>query len=259
MTMLLGQGCSLDREGGKVEEPNGEVIKREISTKYERAGEFKAMLGETCVEVERNPGGPYGDLGPAVVFESEPLPAYATDATVMLSGFEHRYLHDDQELLGIGVGINNVAVVDAPDLTSKTLHWTVSGGIGDSGFDNEYRTCYHYTLLAWNAGQIDARTLHSSDLVVNHSGVRGLQRRGGETNDARLIPGEAVVAVPLGFGVFLGDADAIHQFISVYIEDQIASLVEPVIASLESIAMRIVLDDDAPSLDAHKSCIAMPK
>lgn len=65
-------------------------------------------------------------------------------ATIFLNGWQFKYLNGDHKVLGLGTGIFNIR------REGNVLKWHAFGSIGDDNFDDPYRWCYRYTLVAWN-------------------------------------------------------------------------------------------------------------
>ena len=78
------------------------------------------------------------------------LPAYANAATVLLNGWQLRYLGGDEHIDTLQVRITDV------ELSGAELSWIAIGSIGDDDFKDGYEFCYYYTVLAWNSGLVDA-------------------------------------------------------------------------------------------------------
>ena len=88
------------------------------------------------------------------VEQSLDLPAYATNATVLLNGWHLNYLHDDHNIAGLGTLISNIR------LERNTLKWQASGVISDDNFDDPYNWCYYYTVVGWDPNKLN--------LIVDH-------------------------------------------------------------------------------------------
>lgn len=82
--------------------------------------------------------------------ESLDIPEYASEAAVFLNGWRTKYLSSDHHLGGLGTMISNIR------LQNKTLKWQAAGVLADKNFDDAYRWCYFYTVVAWNPANLNA-------------------------------------------------------------------------------------------------------
>ena len=73
-------------------------------------------------------------------------------------------MDDDYELLGLATGIFDIRRAVGDD-GRHLLEWQAFGVIRDGGFDDPFRWCYRFTVLAWDgdsyAAQIDQRDVHA--------------------------------------------------------------------------------------------------
>lgn len=86
------------------------------------------------------------------------LPGYATQATVLLNGWDLQYLGDDQHVAALGT------LIDSIRIQKNNLTWQVTGAISDDDFEESYQSCYRYTIIAWNPSAINL-------IVDNHDGA----------------------------------------------------------------------------------------
>jgi len=97
-----------------------------------------------------------GEELPVVLQGTMSLPNYVTNATVVLNGWKLKYLDDDRHVNAIGVRIKDI------ELTGSTLNWNAVGSITDKSSNDSFEFCYYYTVIGWNASEIDAVISHSS-------------------------------------------------------------------------------------------------
>jgi hypothetical protein len=110
----------------------------------EDPGTFIAFHGFSCSESNKS-----GEEDFLKVEEGIEIPPYATDATVFLNGWKVQYLSDDHNVAGVITLIRNIR------LEGRSLKWQAGGAFSDDNFDDAYRWCYHYTVIAWNAAAIN--------------------------------------------------------------------------------------------------------
>lgn len=118
----------------------------------EDRGIIQVVDGSACGESNRS-----GSENPISLEGSFDLPDYATDATVFLSGWDTQYLSGDHHIGRVAAIIRNI------ELNNSRLTWEAVGLLRDKNFDDGYRWCYNFTVIAWNRDQIDARVLGQRD------------------------------------------------------------------------------------------------
>lgn len=111
---------------------------------FESANTLIAFHGVGCAESNRT-----GVENVVTVAQSIDLPAYVTNATVFLNGWDTQYLEGDHHVAGLGT------LIDSIRLEGHTLKWQATGIISDDNFDDGYQWCYHYTVIGWNAAGIN--------------------------------------------------------------------------------------------------------
>ena len=165
------------------------------------------IQGSSCAELAPSRG--------EIVIEmegSEPLPDFATTATVFLNGWKLRYLSGDHDVREIRAMIDKVA------LDGRTLRWVARGQLSDKNFDDSFEFCYWYVVLAWNQAVMDAATDNGNILgrggtAVQSEPAGGSDPRFGESHNpahasayARIAAarGKRTIAIlPRGFGLHL--------------------------------------------------------
>lgn len=110
----------------------------------EDPGTVVAYHGFSCAESDQR-----GTEDLLKLEESLDIPGYASEATVFLNGWRMNYLSSDHHLGGLGTMISNIR------LENKTLKWQAAGLLSDKNFDDGYRWCYFYTVVAWNPANLD--------------------------------------------------------------------------------------------------------
>ncbi|AMV12801.1 hypothetical protein SCO11_09050 [Legionella pneumophila serogroup 1] len=122
------------------------------TTALEDTGIIQVVDGSACGESNRS-----GSENAISLQGSYDLPDYATDATVFLNGWDTRYLSSDHHIGRVA------SIIRSPQLESSRLTWEAIGLLRDKNFDDGYRWCYYYTVIAWNRNRIDARVLGARD------------------------------------------------------------------------------------------------
>jgi hypothetical protein len=124
-------------------------------TALEDRGVIQVIDGTACGESNRS-----GREVPMLIEGSADLPEYATDATIVLNGFRAEYLSGDHHIAQISAIIGNIQKIGAQ------LRWEATGQLSDRNFDDGYRWCYFYTVIAWNRSAIDARVIGQRDAMT---------------------------------------------------------------------------------------------
>lgn len=147
---LLLTSCSFYApSSGIICDLTGRVVLKNVksssqTTVFESPGTLIAYHGSACAE--SNKSGIEDIVG---VEQSITLPAYATKATVFLNGWDLNYLSGDHQVAGLGTAIINIRI------EGNSLKWRAVGAISDKNFDDGYRWCYHYTVIAWKPNSIN--------------------------------------------------------------------------------------------------------
>ena len=227
-TALLGFGCKFQVDAGPAPSPCAGLHKFTPKNPIERTADpFQPQAqsetaivelpntilvrhGRACTE-SQDPEKEY-----IVQLEgAAPLPPWTTDATVILNGWYARYLNTDRYVAGFGTLISDVS------LDGGILHWKAAGGVGDDNFDDPYRWCYFYTVVAWNDAVFDVAPHEPApripDSDCNFSGEIPRQHPdsaysvlGTHLENAPFTGKRGVAVLPRGFG-FLREAREVRQ------------------------------------------------
>jgi hypothetical protein len=179
---------------------------------FETPGLLRVTTGSACGESNRS------GTEPTIELEGEAeLPSFATEASVLLSGWRLKYLKGD----------HRVALIEArlPDIRrdESTLRWTVQGQLRDRNGDDGYRFCYNYIVLAWNqvgTHPIDALPTHNhapaNCQIFGGSDPSGCGADRTMTTALSVLPSflrdprftKGVTAIPRGFSLKWGTGSA---------------------------------------------------
>ena len=116
---------------------------------FEQPGEMVVYHGFACAESKESDRQNF-----VRVQQSRALEERLDRATVFLSGWQFRYLNGDHEIAGLGTGIFRIR------REGNELRWEAWGAITDNNFDDPYRWCYRYTVVAWNRATYPADPDH---------------------------------------------------------------------------------------------------
>ena len=135
--------------------PVATLVGRDSKMVFEDPGALVAYQGRGCAETDES-----GEPVNLLVRQSQRIPREMERAAVILSGWQFLYRNGDHELAGLATGIFDIRRV-ARDDGSHHLEWQAFGVIQDQNFDDPFRWCYTFTVLAWDsdayAVQIDQR------------------------------------------------------------------------------------------------------
>ena len=196
--------------------PDSKLVSSSQNVVLEDPGTIIAYHGVSCAESDKR-----GTEDLLKIEESHEIPSYAADATVFLNGWRMNYLNSDHHVAGLGTMISNIRLED------KTLKWQAAGVLSDDNFDDGYRWCYYYTVVAWNPSNIN--------LIVDHKDGSCESRNPAETNffitdnegtttalssfptflfNPDFASGKTVAILPRGFGFkWSADCDADHHLL----------------------------------------------
>ncbi len=128
--------------------PNRPFFKTNRRTSYEDHGTFIMVEGNQCTARDRGPE-------PATMLITVDMPPYVNQGTVILNGWDLRYLNKDHKVRTLRADITHSKLVTS--VGSTTLVFEVAGEISDQNWDDAYEFCVHYTGFGFNTTQIDAR------------------------------------------------------------------------------------------------------
>ncbi len=128
--------------------PNPPFFKANRKTSYEDHGTFIMVEGNQCTARDRGPE-------PATMLITVDMPSYVNQGTVILNGWDLRYLNKDHEVRSLRADITHSKLVTG--IGSTTLIFEVAGEISDQNWDDAYEFCVHYTGFGFNTTRIDAR------------------------------------------------------------------------------------------------------
>ncbi|MFQ5881616.1 MAG: CARDB domain-containing protein [Candidatus Methylomirabilales bacterium] len=123
-----------------------------IALDIEDPGKIIVKHGSACGESDQP-----GEEEVVELAGSFTLPAYANAATVLLRGWQLRYLGGDEHLRWLSASIADI------ELSGSELSWVARGDMADDDFEDGYEFCYYYTVLAWNSGLVDALADHDNE------------------------------------------------------------------------------------------------
>ncbi|MCB1984625.1 MAG: hypothetical protein H6936_07030 [Burkholderiales bacterium] len=116
---------------------------------FEDAGKFIMLEGSQCIQQAHGPES-------ATMLITHDMPAYVNRGTVILNGWDLRYLHKDNEVRSLRADITHSKLVNGGG-GLPTLVFEVSGELSDQNWDDAYEFCVYYTGLGFNSVWIDAR------------------------------------------------------------------------------------------------------
>ena len=165
-------------------------------TVFEDSGKFVMVEGSECIQ---NADGSV----PATILSFVDMPSYVDSGTVILNGWDLRYLHSDQEVRSLSADITHSKLVTGGG-GAPNLVFEVEGQLSDQGGDDAYEFCVHYTGIGYNSGVFDAR------IAGDYSGIDAwtLQTEGDGAasmlasiwSEGTLKGSDSIAVIPRGFG-----------------------------------------------------------
>ncbi|BCG46598.1 hypothetical protein GEOBRER4_n1404 [Citrifermentans bremense] len=184
----------------------------------EDPGTIAAYHGFSCAESDQR-----GTEEVLKLEESLEIPRYAGNAAVFLNGWRMNYLSSDHHVGGLGTMISNIRLED------KTLKWQASGVLADKNFDDGYKWCYFYTVVAWNPtnlnlvvdqkdGSCDNRTPSDANFFItdNKGTTTALSSFPSFLFNPDFASGKTVAILPRGFGFkWSSECDTDHHLLQI--------------------------------------------
>lgn len=167
-TVILLDSCGFcPRNSGELcTLSNAPVTKSTVVTNqsvvFESPGTLIVFHGSACAKSQKS--------GTQVVLKIEQsiaLPAYVTNATVLLNGWEVEYLNGDHHVAGLGT------LIDTIRIEQNTLKWQAAGVLSDDNFDDAYQWCYHFTIIAWNSANLNLSVDNTDGNCKNFNSGKG--------------------------------------------------------------------------------------
>lgn len=201
--------------------PVSELVSSSRDILLEDPGTIIAYHGSGCAESRKS-----GTEELLKVEESLEIPPYATDATVFLNGWRTNYLSSDHHVAGLGTMISNIRLED------KTLKWQAAGVLSDDNFDDAYKWCYYYTVVAWNPAKISLTVDHKDGscdpgdpgdpretnffITDNRNTTTALSSFPSFLYNPDFASSKAVAILPRGFGFkWSADCDTDHHLLQI--------------------------------------------
>ncbi len=118
-------------------------------TAFEDEGKFFMVEGSECIQRDKGP-----ESATMLLFVD--MPNYVDSGTVILNGWDLRYLHSDHEVRSLRADITHSKLVTGGG-GAPILVFEVEGELSDQNWDDAYEFCVYYTGIGYNAELFDAR------------------------------------------------------------------------------------------------------
>lgn len=175
--------------------PGQPFFKASRKTSFEDSGKFIMLEGSQCAERDKGPES-------ATMLITVDMPAYVNQGTVVLNGWDLRYLHKDHEVRSLRADIKHSKLVTGGG-GSPTLVFEVEGELSDQNWDDAYEFCVYYTGFGFNSSWIEAQ------IEGDYNGIEtwGLQIEAEGPvatlesiwSDGTLKGSDSIVVIPRGF------------------------------------------------------------
>jgi hypothetical protein len=194
-----------------------EIKSSDRSLVFEKPGVLVVYHGTACAESNRSGKEVVPKIG-----EQTDLPAYVTNATVFLNGWNLNFLSGDHHIAGLGV------VIDSIKFQRSSLSWEAAGILSDNSFDGGYQWCYNYTVLGWNSTTMNLSVDHQgggcsdepqsgSNFYVNHNAyaTTALSSTASFIESPVLSSANESAILPLGFAYGWDACDDDHHLLQI--------------------------------------------
>jgi hypothetical protein len=202
--LVMLTGCMTGREDKDMMSPSEPkralpsdrpFFKASRKTNFEDDGKFIMVEGNQCTIREHGPES-------ASMLITVDMPTYVNRGTVVLNGWDLRYLNKDHEVRSLRADITHSKLVSGGSGPS-TLVFEVEGELSDQNWDDAYEFCVYYTGFGFNSAWIDARIegdyngIDSWALQIEEEGpIATLESLWSE---GTLKGSDSIVVIPRGF------------------------------------------------------------
>jgi hypothetical protein len=196
--------------------PPAALVESSSKKAFEDPGHLVAYQGLGCAESDRSKA-----PTTLLVTQTQEIPNTMDHAAVVLSGWQFRYLEGDQELTGLATGIFDIRRAVVED-GSHRLEWQAFGIMRDGGYDDPFRWCYRFTVVAWDGNAYAAQVDQRDNRGFNGDPIGREQPFGWETalsfhpSFVEVYPSggsASAVMLPRGFGFVWAEELADHNLL----------------------------------------------
>ncbi len=181
--------------GSKIVTPFEQLsFKTTGKTVFEDEGRFILIEGSQCIQRDNG-------AEAATILQWIEMPSYVDSGTVVLNGWDLRYLHSDREMNSMRVDITHSKLVK--NAGSALLMFEVQGKLDDQNRNDAYEFCVFYTGFGYRSVWFDAviesdyNGLETATLQNKNQGaVATLENTG---NKGTLKGNDAIAIIPRGF------------------------------------------------------------
>ena len=187
---------SIEASGGsKIVTPFEQLsFKTTGKTVFEDEGKFILIEGSQCIQRDNG-------AETATILQWVEMPSYVDSGTVVLNGWDLRYLHSDREVNSMRADITHSKLVK--NAGSALLMFEVQGKLDDQNRNDAYEFCVFYTGFGYRSVWFDAviesdySGLETATLQNKNQGaVATLENTG---NKGTLKGNDAIAIIPRGF------------------------------------------------------------
>ena len=163
-------------------------------TVFEEDGKFVMIEGSKCIQRDNGKEA-------ATVLQWVEMPGYVDNGTVVLNGWDLRYLNQDREVHSMRADITHSKLVK--NTGSSMLVFEAQGKLDDQNQNDAYEFCVFYTAFGYHSAWIDATIegdhsgIDASTLQNKNQGaVATLENTG---NKGTIKGNDAIAIIPRGF------------------------------------------------------------
>lgn len=176
-------------------------LKTTAKTAFEDNGRFILMEGTKCVQRDS------GAEAAAVIAWIE-MPGYVDNGSIVLNGWDLRYLHQEREVNSMRADITHSKIVK--NAGSAMLMFEIQGKLNDQNAKDPFEFCVFYTAFGYSSTWFDASMENDYNGIEanvlqkkNHGAMTTLENTG---NKGTLKRHDAMAIIPRGFDFRFDDA-----------------------------------------------------
>ena len=169
-------------------------LKSDAKTVFEDQGKFILLEGKKCMQRDNG-------AEPVTLLQWIEMPDYVDSGTVVLNGWDLRYLNQDREINSMRADITHSKLVK--NTGSTVLVFEAKGTLEDQNRKDAFEFCVFYTALGYHSTAIDATIeedhngIESSIVQTENKGAVATLENTGHKGMLRKY--DAVAIIPRGF------------------------------------------------------------
>lgn len=176
-------------------------LKSEAKTVFEDAGKFILLEGSKCMQRDNG-------REPVTIVQWIEMPGYVDSGTVVLNGWDLRYVNQDREVNSMRADITHSKLVK--NAGSTFLVFEAQGKLDDQNRNDAFEFCVFYTAFGYHSAEIgatieeDCNGIETSAVQDENQGAVAAMEYSGQKGT--LKKNDAIAIIPRGFDFQFADA-----------------------------------------------------